>query len=91
VKIDIPTVLVHMRGRALREAKAAPAAERATFRLVAEAFSSRRRYEAAQRLARIGSGPLKRLPVGPLSEWKKVRDLPEVPKQSFRDWWRERG
>ncbi|HEY7629437.1 MAG TPA: LutB/LldF family L-lactate oxidation iron-sulfur protein, partial [Thermoleophilaceae bacterium] len=80
VKIDIPTVLVHMRGRALREAKAGPGAERATLKLVAEAFSTRRRYEAAQRLARVGSGPLKHLPFGPLAEWSKARDLPDVPK-----------
>jgi L-lactate dehydrogenase complex protein LldF len=29
--------------------------------------------------------------VGPLRRWTEVRDLPEPPAQTFRDWWRERG
>ena len=28
---------------------------------------------------------------GPLSGWTSARDLPAVPQQSFRDWWRERS
>jgi iron-sulfur cluster protein len=34
-------------------------------------------------------GTIDRLP-GPLSGWTSARDLPAVPRQSFRDWWRER-
>jgi L-lactate dehydrogenase complex protein LldF len=91
VKIDIPRVLVHMRGRVLREAEGSgPRAERAAMRLVAGAFSTRRRYEAAQRLARLGRGPLAKLPLGPLGAWAATRDLPDVPRQTFREWWRER-
>ena len=91
VKIDIPSVLVHLRGRALREAKAAPGGERLTMGLMARVFSSRRRFEVAQRLARLGRGPLRKLPIGPLGSWTQVRDLPEVPAESFRDWWRSRS
>jgi L-lactate dehydrogenase complex protein LldF len=91
VKIDIPTVLVHLRGRVIRERRGGRDPEGATMRLLARAFSSRRRYEAAQRLARLGGGPLGRLPVGPLAGWTAMRDLPEVPAQSFRDWWRGRA
>jgi L-lactate dehydrogenase complex protein LldF len=90
VKIDIPSVLVHLRGRVVTETDAAARAERATMKLVAQAFGSRRRYEATQRLARLGSGPLSKIPVGPLAGWSSSRDLPEVPAQSFRDWWRSR-
>jgi L-lactate dehydrogenase complex protein LldF len=90
VKIDIPSVLVHLRGRALREASAAPGGERLTMGLMARVFSSRRRYEAAQRLARLGRGPLRKLRIGPLGSWAELRDLPEVPAESFRDWWRRR-
>jgi L-lactate dehydrogenase complex protein LldF len=91
VKIDIPRVLVHMRGRVLREAEGSgPRAEPAAMRLVAGAFSTRRRYEAAQRLARLGRGPLAKLPLGPLGAWAATRDLPDVPRQTFREWWRER-
>jgi L-lactate dehydrogenase complex protein LldF len=91
VKIDIPRVLVHLRGRVLKSAVRRPlSAERAAMQLVAGAFSTRRRYEAAQRMARLGHGPLARVPVGPLAAWNRARDLPDVPKQTFRDWWRER-
>jgi L-lactate dehydrogenase complex protein LldF len=90
VKIDIPSVLIHLRGRVVREERRALDPEAATMRLVARAFASQRGYERAQRLARLGRGPLRRLCGGPLSAWTQARDLPEVPGQSFRDWWRSR-
>ncbi len=94
VKIDIPSVLVHLRGRVKREveAKGRLDPERASMGLVARVFASRRRYEAAQRLARAGRGPLGRLgSAGPAAAWTEMRELPEVPAQSFREWWRARG
>jgi len=91
VKIDIPRILVHLRGRVVRERAGSERGERAAFRLLARVFASRRRYEAAQRLAPLGRGPMARLPVGPLRRWTEVRDLPEPPDQTFRDWWRERA
>ena len=93
VKIDIPTVLVHLRGRVVREVKAHDRRdpERAAMKLASGVFASRRRYEAAQRLARAGRGPLSKLPpAGPLAAWGAMRDLPEIPGQSFRDWFRHR-
>jgi L-lactate dehydrogenase complex protein LldF len=103
VKIDIPSVLVHLRGRVVREAKgdgwrAKLAAERLSMRAMARTFNSRRRYEAAQRAARIGAWPLSRdgrversLP-GPLRGWTRSRDIPAPAAETFRDWWRrERG
>jgi L-lactate dehydrogenase complex protein LldF len=104
VKIDIPSILIHLRGRVVRERKGRGVAgrldaERLAMRAVARAFSSRRRYEAAQRAARAGQWPfarrgrdvemIQRLP-GPLAAWTRVRDLRRVPKQTFRGWWRER-
>jgi L-lactate dehydrogenase complex protein LldF len=56
-------------------------------------FADRRRYELAQRAARVGSGPLarsgriRRLPAA-LSGWTDSRDLPALPRQTFRQWWR---
>jgi L-lactate dehydrogenase complex protein LldF len=84
VKIDIPTVLVHLRGRVVREAKSRLAPERLAMDAVGRVFRSRRAYERAQRLARAGRGPLRhaRLP-----GWSTMRDLPEVPERSFREWW----
>jgi len=92
VKIDIPSVLVHLRGRVLAQSTdhGPQSTERATMRLIARAFGTRRRYEAAQRLRRLGTGPLTKLPFGALAGWTATRDLPDIPKQTFREWWRER-
>jgi L-lactate dehydrogenase complex protein LldF len=91
VKIDIPSVLVHLRGRVVREVRPRPKVESTAMRLLARTFSSRPSYEAAQRLARLGRGPLTRLPFGAVGRWTAMRDLPEVPRESFREWWRGRG
>ena len=91
VKIDIPSVLVHLRGRVVRERRSGRRVESALMRAVARTFRSRRRYERAQRMARRGQGPLARFPLGPLARWTETRQLPEVPEQSFRDWWRARA
>jgi L-lactate dehydrogenase complex protein LldF len=88
VKIDIPTVLVHLRGRVVRETDAEPRAERVAMAAMARVFGSRRAYERAQKLARLGRGPFVAAALGP---WTRSRDLPEPPRQSFREWWRERG
>jgi L-lactate dehydrogenase complex protein LldF len=53
-------------------------------------FQARGRYERAQRMARLGNGPLARLP-GPLSGWTTMRELPAVPRETFRDWWLARA
>jgi L-lactate dehydrogenase complex protein LldF len=95
VKIDIPTALVHLRGRIVRERKGdVGGAERIAMRAMAGVLANRRRYELAQRAAQAGSWPLsrdgwieRRLP-GPLAGWSAVRDLPAPPRQTFRQWWR---
>jgi L-lactate dehydrogenase complex protein LldF len=79
VKIDIPSVLLDLRRQA---AKHNP--ERLAMRALARIFSSRRRYEAAQRIARRAPD---RLPFPP---WTSTRDLPPVASQTFREWWRSR-
>ncbi|MGI8649550.1 MAG: LutB/LldF family L-lactate oxidation iron-sulfur protein [Rubrobacter sp.] len=109
VKINIPEVLIHLRGKVVRNKqdreddwRGHPLAtlgkkldpENAAMAGMARAFSERARYEGAQKLARAGQLPFKRggniksLP-GFLGGWTSVRDLKAVPKQSFRDWWRE--
>ena len=63
-------------------------------------FRSERRFRAAQRLGRAAEGPLVRkdgqgegwigwLP-GLLGGWTQVRDLQQMPKETFRDWWEKR-
>jgi L-lactate dehydrogenase complex protein LldF len=87
VAIDIPRLLVHLRGRVTREVRAGRRAERTGMKLVAWAFATRRRYELAQRLRRLGRGPLANAAAAP---WARSRELPEPPAQTFREWWRER-
>jgi len=97
VKIDVPRLLVHLRGRIVRESRppARPRSEALAMQALARTFAHRRRYETALRIARAGGRPLsrdgrieRRLP-GPLKAWQSVRDLPAPAEQSFRDWWRE--
>jgi L-lactate dehydrogenase complex protein LldF len=85
VKIDIPSVLVHLRGRVVREEKSQLTPEALAMKGMAAAFGSRRRYEAAQRLARLGRGPLAKAAI---PGWTAMRDLPDPPQETFRDWWR---
>jgi L-lactate dehydrogenase complex protein LldF len=86
VKIDIPAVLLHLRAEAEK-----PTAERMAMRALARIFGSRRLYERAQRLARLGDRPARHVP-GPLARWTEMRDLRPLPEENFREWWsRERG
>ncbi len=98
VKINIPEVLVHLRNRvveAKRETRRLPRAEELSMEALAWVFTDRRRYEQAQRLARVGqwplarSGRIRRLPA-PFAGWTEMRDAPAVAAESFRDWWRAR-
>lgn len=100
VKIDIPTVLVHLRGEVTRrgagEGGADETAEHLSMRLAAAAFAGPRRYRLAQRLGLPVLRVLSRVPVlarilpGPLTAWTSVRELPEPPAETFADWWRGR-
>jgi L-lactate dehydrogenase complex protein LldF len=102
VKINIPEVLVHLRHREIEHrargggAHSRLSGERVAMRTLARVFADRRLYEAAQRTGRLAQWPLVRrgriehLP-GPLAGWTSMRDLAPVPRQSFRDWWRQRA
>ncbi|HKI47613.1 MAG TPA: LutB/LldF family L-lactate oxidation iron-sulfur protein [Balneolales bacterium] len=101
VKINIPEVLVHLRGKIVRKKE-----QEGTFRekmdpehralkFLAKSFSSRKKYERVQRYAQRGqmffvkNGTITHLP-GKLSGWTAMRDMKAIPKESFRDWWRNR-
>jgi L-lactate dehydrogenase complex protein LldF len=98
VKIDIPRVLVHLRGQVIEERRRrpVPTPEMAMMRSAAWTLGDRGRYEAALRqtarwtglLAR--GGQIRRLP-GLLGKWTDARDLPAPPKDSFRARWRRGG
>ncbi len=94
VKINIPEILIHLRGKAV-EAGYAPLSEKLAMKAGAFALSEGTRLGAAQKLARLAQLPFERdgqlhhLP-GMLSGWTAVRDLNAIPPQSFREWWAER-
>jgi L-lactate dehydrogenase complex protein LldF len=81
-------VLVHLRARVVKEEKSRLSPETAAMGAAGRVFSSRARYERAQKLSRLGRGPLRRVP---LPGWSAMRDLPQVPKSTFREWRRERS
>jgi L-lactate dehydrogenase complex protein LldF len=100
VKINIPEILIHLRGEIVREdqktLRGMLSQENLAMQAMGKIFLSHRRYEAAQRLARLGqlaferNGHLANLP-GLAGGWTKFRDLRAVPKQSFREWWKARA
>jgi L-lactate dehydrogenase complex protein LldF len=97
VKIDIPEILVRLRGQVIesRRRRPVPTPEMAMMRSAAWTLSDAGRYETALRqttrwarlLAR--GGRIRRLP-GLLGKWTDARDLPAPPKETFRAWWRAR-
>jgi len=95
VAINIPQVLLHLREK-IASRKGAIDPERLAMRSLAAVFARPHRYERAQRLGRLGQGlfihggAITRLP-GPLAGWTTVRDLKPIPRQSFREWWREQN
>ena len=99
VKINIPEVLIHLRGQVVRYKKRTVLGrmdpEGAVMKMMAYVFGNRSRYERAQKLAQVGQlpfvhhGVIEQLP-GPLAGWTALRDVQAVPQQSFREWWQQR-
>ncbi|MDA0164985.1 lactate utilization protein [Solirubrobacter ginsenosidimutans] len=87
VKIDIPSILLHLRARVVREHKSKLSPEALAMEAIGRVFGSQKRYELAQKLARLGRGPIV---AASLPGWSAMRGLPQVPDQTFRDWWRSR-
>jgi L-lactate dehydrogenase complex protein LldF len=102
VKINIPEVLIHLRGRVVREKQgrddphAWPDPEAVAMKFLARVFAEPARYERAQKLGRFGQrfltrgGMIEHLP-GPLAGWTAMRDVYPVATQTFREWWRSRS
>ncbi|PID96119.1 MAG: (4Fe-4S)-binding protein [Actinomycetales bacterium] len=90
MRIDIPSLLVHLRTKVVDAAGRATAEARA-MAAVAWIMGDHRRLERAQRAAKLGGRLLggrtiRSLP-GPLAAWASARDVPTPPTSSFRDWW----
>jgi L-lactate dehydrogenase complex protein LldF len=100
VKINIPEILIHLRGQIVQEDQGTLggklSAENLAMQAAASIFLSHRRYEATQRFLRAGqllferNGQLASLP-GMAGAWTRSRDLRPIPRESFRDWWKARS
>jgi L-lactate dehydrogenase complex protein LldF len=99
VKINIPEVLVHLRAKVVdsKRKRAIPTAEELSMQAAGWIFATSARLRTAGRLAGWGSrvlagrrGKISALPP-PLSGWTSARDAPAIPKETFRDWWKQRS
>jgi L-lactate dehydrogenase complex protein LldF len=94
VKINIPEILIHLRKRLVEDGGGF--GERMGMKAVSFLFSDPAWFRRAQMIGRFLERPFERdgrvtkLP-GPLAAWTKTRDLPAMPRQSFREWWASRG
>jgi L-lactate dehydrogenase complex protein LldF len=92
VRIDIPSILVHLRSRHVEES--GRTAEAAAMAATAWVMATPRRFALGERLLRLSRlvgrrGRIRRLPP-PLAGWTASRDLPLPPTQTFRQWWKAR-
>ena len=100
VKINIPEVLIHLRGKIVEEDQKTLSGRFGMWNMGMQAaaflFASASRLSLAQHLGKIGQklvlskdGVIEHLPFM-LSGWTKTRDLMPMPDETFRDWWAKR-
>lgn len=92
VRIDIPSILVHLRAESV--AATHHPVEETAMKTMSTTMSSGSRFRRAIRLVplgRIGGRGrwMEHLPL-PGAAWTRHRDLPKLPRHSFRDWWAKR-
>jgi L-lactate dehydrogenase complex protein LldF len=98
VRIDIPEVLVHLRGQVVRQSEAShriPTREQVAFGAAAWTLRTPRRLGLAEHSAGLVGrvlarrGMLGRIPgPGPVGGWFRARDMRAPARESFRAWWR---
>ena len=97
VKINFPEVLVHLRGKdveAKHAKKHAPTQMDAMMYGAKKLFSSGKMMAVAERglpMSRLISGKKHKITNVPgiVGGWTDYRDIPEPPKESFRNWWKK--
>ncbi len=99
VKINIPEILIHLRGEVVRHKQASwglPDPENLAMKLLARVFASPSLFRKSQQMGRLGqkavvkSGFIEALP-GPFAGWTTMRDVYPVAPQTFREWWKTRS
>jgi len=93
VKINIPEVLVHLRGKVVDSHRGGvPGALQAAMTGASWTLGRGSRLGLLQKFAGVAGqvfgrrGVIGRMPA-PLSRWTDARDLPVPPRESFRAWW----
>ncbi|MFC5862438.1 LutB/LldF family L-lactate oxidation iron-sulfur protein [Acidicapsa dinghuensis] len=97
VKINIPEVLIHLRGKVVQEDQKTLSGKLGLWNIGMQAaaftLADSGRLSMAAHLAQVAQKPLVSkngfiswMP-GMLSGWTQTRDLKAIPEQSFRDWW----
>lgn len=90
VAIDIPEVLVHLRERVAEQGGKGHRLEKAAMKAASWAMDRPAVMAAAERAATRTRRFHPRNPPG-AGVWTESRALPEMPEESFRDWWRKSG
>jgi L-lactate dehydrogenase complex protein LldF len=102
VKINIPDLLLHLRGKVQEHPRllaSAPVSltERWGMRAWAWVMQRPRLYRLGSRLARLGQrllvrqGWIRKLPMPIASHWTEGRDFPALAPKSFHERWKERS
>jgi L-lactate dehydrogenase complex protein LldF len=90
VAIDIPQVLTHLRAQVTTQPGTGHRLEHAAMKATTYAMTHPTTYRTAQTTATHTRNLIpKKIPFGPARAWTETRDLPELPKQTFRQWWKE--
>ena len=100
VKINIPDLLLHLRGQAQELAPAptpeeALVPERTSFRFWVWVMKSPGLYSLVSRIARwvqglvAREGWIRQIPLPPASQWTEGRDLPALAPKTFHERWKE--
>ncbi|BDY29090.1 LutB/LldF family L-lactate oxidation iron-sulfur protein [Mycolicibacterium mageritense] len=93
VRIDIPSILVHLRAEQVdSERDGIPSGQDLAMKAAGWAMAGARRFSLAEKA--LGAGRLlagrdhriSTLP-WPASKWTASRDIPEPPRETFRQWW----
>ncbi|GAS89292.1 LutB/LldF family L-lactate oxidation iron-sulfur protein [Mycolicibacterium brisbanense] len=93
VRIDIPSILVHLRAAQVdQERGGLPSGQDLAMRAAGWAMASAGRFSLAEKAlaaGRLVAGSDHRISAlpWPASKWTASRDLPEPPKETFRQWW----
>ncbi|MGW8682993.1 lactate utilization protein LutB domain-containing protein, partial [Streptomyces sp. NPDC055817] len=90
VAIDIPEVLVHLRERVADQGGPGHRMEKAAIKAAGWVLDHPGALAAGERVAsRTRKLHPKKLPGPGAGQWTNSRDLPQMPAEPFRDWWKK--